>query len=87
MQHIKLFENFPYQENYIDILGGNFGEEELNAITKHVSRINHPGFFEDYEVESYLKEVCNGDANLCKNLIKYLEEKGLDLDWAVRHLK
>ena len=83
MQHIKLFENF-LENNSIE---NYFSQEELETIFNHVARINHPGLFNEQEVESYLTDVCNGDMNLCKSLIAYLEKRGLDLDWAIWILK
>jgi hypothetical protein len=63
-----------------------FTSEELNKIKDEVLRLNNPGFFEPYELETYLDGITNnlyGENQKAKNkLINWLKSEGINLYYA-----
>ena len=56
----------------------HFSEEELDKIEGRVRRYMNPGFFEDWEAMSYLRDLVDGDDELLRKLINRLEDRGVD---------
>ncbi len=57
-----------------------FTHKELMDIRDNVIRYSQPGFFEDYEAESYLYHtVAGGDEGLYDSLVHWLKRSGVDV--------
>ena len=58
-----------------------FTPSELEKIKDNVLRLNNPGFFESYELDSYLDKVTDNVPKIKKLLINWLKNNEVYLDY------
>ena len=63
-----------------DILSSQFSEKELFRIKEKVMRMMSPGFFDDYEVDSYIDSLGDGRKSTRRALIGWLKDNGVDFE-------